>query len=119
MQRYETPEGNQELPVGTKRELDMIRRVYDWAKPKADKLESSYEEKPSVATRNALRHYTDILWLCHYAEAEARGDCAHCEARREEIKRAIRTFEARANANDGKLDANEVLRELEFLNKTY
>lgn len=119
MQRYETPEGNQELPVGLKRELEMIRRVYDWAKPKADKLESSYEEKPSVATRNALRRYTDILWLCHYAEVTALGGCDLCGQRRDEIGRAIRTFEARANANDGKLDANEVLRELEFLNKTY
>ena len=115
MQKYEPDE----LPDGTKRELAMISRVYDWAKPKADKLESSYEEKPSVATRNALRHYTDILWLCHYAEATVRGNCSHCEQRRTEIKNVIRTFEARANANDGRLDANEVLRELEFLNKTY
>ena len=115
MQKYK----QDELPDGTKRELATINRVYDWAKPKADKLENSYKEKPSVATRNALRHYTDILWLCHYAEATVRGNCSHCEQRRAEIKNAIRTFEARANANDDRLDANEVLQELEFLNKTY
>lgn len=115
MQKYKTDE----LPDGTKRELAMISRVYDWAKPKADKLERSYEEKPSVATRNALRHYTDILWLCHYGEATVLRHCSRCEQRRAEIENAIRTFEAQANANDGRLDANKVLRELEYLNKTY
>lgn len=57
--------------------------------------------------------------LPHTVIAERLGHCSHCEQRRTEIKNAIRTFEARANANDGRLDANEVLRELEFLNKTY
>ena len=122
MQRYETPENIEQLDdlVDTqKRELSLIGKVYDRAKRHADELQRTYDDTGSGRTYSSLCQYRDIMRVCDLAECAARRSCDRCEQRRREISAAIRTFEARANANDGKLDANEVLRELEFLNKTY
>ena len=122
MRRYENPENIDELNelVDTqKRELLLIGKVYSYAERHANDLQRTYDDTGSAKTYSTLRIYQDIMRVCDIAESAARHSCSRCDQRRREISAAIRTFEARANASDGRLDANEVLRELEFLNKTY
>lgn len=122
MQRYENPENVEQLNelVDTqKRELSLIGRVRGWAERHANDLRRTYDDTGSPRTLSALSRYEDIIRVCDLAGYAAKHSCSRCEQRRREISAAIRTFEARGNANDGRLDAGEVLRELEYLNRTY